>query len=53
VDGAASFESKTSIAWSTSVLPDKLILAIKYRIPMIHLTDPQKLSRKEGPGRNA
>ena len=35
------------------VLTDKWILAIKYRIPTIHSTDPNKLNRKEGPSKDA
>jgi hypothetical protein len=32
-------------AWH--VLTYKWILAIKYRIPMLHYTDPKKLNKKE------
>ena len=35
------------------VLTDKWILAKKYRIPMIHPTDPKKLNKKEGPSKDA
>ena len=31
----------------------KCILAIKYRIPMLHSTDPKKLNKKEGPSADA
>ena len=43
--------SKNSIAWSTSVLPDAA--NIRHEVLMIHLTDPQKLNRKEGLGEDA
>jgi hypothetical protein len=31
------------------VLTDKWILAIKYRIPTLHSTEPKKLNKKAGP----
>ena len=31
----------------------KCILAIKYRIPMLHSTNPKKLNKKEGPSEGA
>jgi hypothetical protein len=31
----------------------KLILAVKYRIPTLHSTDPKKLNKKEGPSKDA
>ena len=31
----------------------KWLLAKKYRIPMIHHTDPKKLNKKEGPSKDA
>jgi hypothetical protein len=30
------------------VLTYKWLLAIKYRIPMLHSTDPKKINKKEG-----
>jgi hypothetical protein len=35
------------------VLTDKWILDIKFRIPMIQLTDHMKLNKKEGPSVDA
>jgi hypothetical protein len=32
------------------VLTDKWVLAIKYSIPMLKLTDPKKLNKKKSPG---
>ena len=29
------------------------LLAVKYRIPMLHSTDPKKLNKKEGPSKDA
>ena len=40
-------QSATGKSHSWYVLTDKWILAIKYRIPMIHSTDPKKLNKKE------
>ena len=34
------------------VLPDKWILAMKYRETMIHPTDPKTLKQKESPGKD-
>lgn len=34
------------------VLTDKWILAIKYRIPMIHPTNPKKLNKNESPSKD-
>ena len=35
------------------VLTEKWIVVIKYRIAMIHLTDPKKLNKKEGSSKDA
>jgi hypothetical protein len=35
------------------VLTDRWILAIKYRIPMLHSTEPKKQNKKEGPSVDA
>jgi hypothetical protein len=33
--------------------PDKWILAIKYKIPMIYSVEPKKLNKQEGPSEDA
>jgi hypothetical protein len=38
-------------AWH--VITDQCILVIKYKIPMIHPTEPRELNKKEGPNQNA
>jgi hypothetical protein len=34
------------------VLTYKWIVVKKYRIPMLHFTDPKKLNKKEGPSKD-
>jgi len=36
-----------------NVLTDKLLLAHKYRIPIVQSTDLKKFNKKERPGKNA